>query len=544
VDARESSELAAKVEELRTVCARLSAENEELHGLVSRLIAPVIPVFPVTAPTEGTAATEGTALIPAVQQERRVSRRMIGKALGAAAAGVVGAAVLADATASPAAAASDILSDWTNAKTAGCVGNGVTDDTANMQAAINAAIAAGNTCLYVPEGTYLCGPLSISAPLTIVGAGQAATTFMLKAASNDYQFKFAPAVNAAMTRARFTDFTLDGNGANQTTAGGGILGTGAVNCFFERLHFTHEYNWGLELSGNGTLFGHHNRVLQCTFDNAVAAGYGGGLYLTSSDENVIDECDFQYLGGTAFPSASFNYPIFLWDTAGLQLVRNCVFVGARGSNLDVVGLAIDNANQTRVLGGIFDGVGGDCVYIKGTDNAVSDCMFTSIGDQAHTAGWMAGVHTNFGAVRNIISDNNMNSSATANKTGYFIYEEQVGNSGPNLFQGNQFWKRGTLNHQAVYSKGNGSEVRNNLGTLPTGTITTPAVPASGTALVNPTNVDCMVYIAAAAGQTVTISINGGTGFPLGLGTFFLPAGSSVKLTYGSPAPAWTWDPAK
>jgi hypothetical protein len=531
VDAREGSELAelaAKVEELSAVCSRLSAENLTQAG----------PVQPLPPPERA------LTVIPAAQQKRSVSRRMIGKALGAAAAGVVGTVVLADATASPAAAATgDILSDWTNAKTVGCVGDGVTDDTTNMQAAINAAVAAGSTCLYVPAGTYLCGPLSISAPLTIVGAGQAATIFKLKAASNDFQFKFGQAVNTAMTRARFTDFTLDGNGSNQTTAGGGILGAGAVNCFFERLHFTNEYNWGLELSGNGTLFGHQNRVLQCTFDNAVAAGYGGGLYLTSCDENVIDGCDFQFLGGTAFPSTSFNYPIFLWDTAGLQLIRNCIFVGARGSNLDVVGLAIDSANQTRVLGCIFDGVGGDCVYIKGTDNAVSDCLFTSIGDQAHTAGWMAGVHTNFGAARNVITDNNMNSSATANKTGYFIYEEQVGNSGPNLFQGNQFWKRATLNHQSVYSKGNGSEVRNNLGTLPTGTITTPTVPASGTALVNPTNVDCMVYIDAAAGQDATISIDGGTGFALGSGTFFLPAGSNVKLTYDPPL-TWTWDPAK
>jgi hypothetical protein len=106
--------LAAKVDELAQVCTRLSEENAELRERLSRL------------PEEKTQATEQLADNPrAVQnptQDARgraagqrpldgtVSRRTVGKALGAAAAGVVGAAALVD-LGSRAAAADAISGD-------------------------------------------------------------------------------------------------------------------------------------------------------------------------------------------------------------------------------------------------------------------------------------------------------------------------------------------------------------------------------------------------------------------------------------------------
>jgi len=82
--------LMAKVEELGRMCARLSQQNAELraqvlslHGGTARLDAP---------------GARGSG------QEGTVTRRVLGKALGAAAAGVVGGAALADLAAQPAAA--------------------------------------------------------------------------------------------------------------------------------------------------------------------------------------------------------------------------------------------------------------------------------------------------------------------------------------------------------------------------------------------------------------------------------------------------------
>lgn len=68
-------------------------------------------------------------------------------------------------------------------------------------------------------------------------------------------------------------------------------------------------------------------------------------------------------------------------------------------------------------------------------------------------------------------------------------------------------------------------------------VTTPAVPASGTAVTNSTGVDVMAYV---AGGTLTgaTEINGAsTG--LDNGGFYLAAGATITLTY-SAAPTWTW----
>jgi len=95
--------LTARLDELSQVCARLSQENAELRTRMSRL-TPAAGVTAGLAGPAGPAAVRGTR-IAATAAEGRVSRRMIGKALGAAAASVVGAFAIADATASPAAAA-------------------------------------------------------------------------------------------------------------------------------------------------------------------------------------------------------------------------------------------------------------------------------------------------------------------------------------------------------------------------------------------------------------------------------------------------------
>jgi hypothetical protein len=427
------------------------------------------------------------------------------------------------------------VTEWLNVKTVfGAAGNGSTDDTAAIQAAISLAETA-NGGVYAPPGTYkITAPLTVTAPFTLLGAGEAATSFALASGVNDYLVKFTQS-SGAITRARFADFTISGNAANQS-AGGGISAIGAVNCFFERIHFTSCYNWGLALqaipAGGG--FGHHNKITGCSFDNAANAGFGGGGWATSSDENFWSGCDFQYLGGAAAPVGS--YPVFLLDQAGLQHVEDCVFVGSRGSATDVIGFRSQSASQSKVIGCTFDGVGGDNVFINGTDALIEGCTMTSVADQAATAGWGAGVHLEFGTARCAVTGNNVSSSATAGKTGYLIREESTGGAGANLIEGNPLRVNGSVAHAVLATAGAASIVRSNIGYNPVGALGPPAVPGSTTPLVNPYNVDASVFI---TGGTVTvIKINGVT-TGLTSGQFAVPAGGSVTLTY-SVAPTWTW----
>ena len=73
---------------------------------------------------------------------------------------------------------------------------------------------------------------------------------------------------------------------------------------------------------------------------------------------------------------------------------------------------------------------------------------------------------------------------------------------------------------------------------PVGFITAPAIPASGNTATNLSGVDVMVYL---AGGTLTgnVEINGHGVLAVTNTGYYLPAGATIKLTY-SVAPAWQW----
>jgi len=60
------------------------------------------------------------------------------------------------------------LGEWVSVKDFGAVGNGVADDTAAIQAAINYVASLGGGVVYFPSGTYL-----VSAAVTITSNGLA-----------------------------------------------------------------------------------------------------------------------------------------------------------------------------------------------------------------------------------------------------------------------------------------------------------------------------------------------------------------------------------
>ncbi|WP_306802712.1 glycosyl hydrolase family 28-related protein [Streptomyces sp. DH8] len=81
------------------------------------------------------------------------------------------ASVALGTSASPAAAAEgDTPLDWFNVKDYGAAGNNAGDDTAAIQAAIDAAAAEGGT-VYFPTGRYIVKPTATGPALTITGDG-------------------------------------------------------------------------------------------------------------------------------------------------------------------------------------------------------------------------------------------------------------------------------------------------------------------------------------------------------------------------------------
>lgn len=362
----------------------------------------------------------------------------------------------------------------------GAVFDGATDDAAALQDAIDAAVALSKP-LFLQPGTAMVGtPLSIAAPVTILGSGREESILKATNGLNDYVIKFTGgAPGTGIVGAHFADFAVDGNSANQT-AGGAILANGAVQCSFERLHLFSVYNWGLLLGPiTGGAFGHHNRMVSCLFDNSMgSAGFGGGATTTSNDENWFIACDFEFLGGNSNPVDT--NPVMLYDQAGLQYIVNCNFVSG-GHN--AIAVRIQNTKGTKVTGCIFDGTAGDGVFIAANRCIVSNNVFTGIGDNGDTPA--SGVHTQFAAAHNIISNNIFETSATFDRTRSHIREEQIGNSGPNLIEGNTFTTIAfPPTVAAVESGGLGTVVRNNLGWVTENTGTATVISGTTSIVVN------------------------------------------------------------
>jgi hypothetical protein len=133
----------------------------------------------------------------------------------------------------------------------GAIGDGVTVDSAAIQAAVNAAITAGGGTVYIPAGTYVCSGVYLGSNVTLVGAGMGATVLLLDPTAtpgtNAWVIRVANGSTVAASYVTVSDLTIDGNrGAFTNPAGkvyGYYLGTGTLglvtDCAVTRVEFRH-----------------------------------------------------------------------------------------------------------------------------------------------------------------------------------------------------------------------------------------------------------------------------------------------------------------
>ncbi|MFG2970914.1 glycosyl hydrolase family 28-related protein [Streptomyces sp. NPDC048288] len=431
------------------------------------------PITTVTADTDGAVTFYGPDGVTSVYTDFGYGRRYVmaatdtGAALAAfiAEGGAPGGWAVLDGSGKVDPAQLTKQLDWAVATDAayGATGNGTTDDTAALQAAVNAAAAAQKT-LYIPKGTYIVStPISIPAGegMAIVGSGWG-TSIKLKNSSNCYVF----AMTAADTRITMRDMTIDGNCTGQGTTGssGGINAAGAVASCFDNIHFTACRDDALYLGGQtGGAFGHNNRVIGCLFDQSMSStGPGRGIHMDSSDENQILACDFEYLGGAG------TNPAMVYDQAGTQFISDCNFVN--GAH-DVIGVKVQDTKSTKITGCNFDGLAGTAIFLAAQRCVVTSCTIFSVG-HAGTAGAASGIHLEYATAGNIVSDNVITSDPTNGVSRTAIREASDGGSGGNIISENQIITTGTWSYAALDLSGKNSQVLGNVGGGRTGNQTT------------------------------------------------------------------------
>ncbi len=423
-----------------------------------------------------------------------------------------------------------------NAKDYGVVGDGTTDDTTALQNAVNAAVASGGT-LFLPNGKYLCSKITISDSIRVMGQGGWGTAdgmgakIIAKASLNDNLIQFTPAAGKGIVGALFSNLIFDGQGANQT-AGDIFYAYGAIQCLWDHCHFTNPWGAGLHISQDGNSgTGHHNRVVNCLFDNGISSneGDGIGLQIDASDENMILNSDFENNGlGGVHTDRSFH----IVDLTGLNSYMNCVFVGPIYSTYGR-GIKIQGDNG-KIIGCTFDGVGGtENIRLNGNRIIIQGNIFYNVG--AH------------GTADGILPDNISETLIQGNQfnpggSGRSCVNLTSGTPTNIMILGNNFstdsgsWSSGAIQ----LGTGTGHIIKDNKGFNPVGYFTSPAqpaIPASGTAYTNNFGFDAFVTL---FGGTITGVAIGGQSTGLSTaGSFYVPAGQSITLTY-SGTPSWTW----
>lgn len=233
-------------------------------------------------------------------------------------------------------------------KAYGAVGDNATDDTTPIQAAIDAANAAGGGIVFFSAGTYISTLLTMKSNVHLRGVGPTGTTIKLKNTTNtaliqgsNFVALAAGDTTGGISDWSITDMTLDGNRANNSTTGYGIRVYG-YRYVLRDLHIKDcktngiYSQWASASSQNMEARVDNVRVFQ-SVDAAGVAGDGAQVEWLGPHDSIFTGCLFFYGGDKGF------YANHTSKAAGL-ILQNCHAYGNNqtyGYYLTGNGIAMD-----------------------------------------------------------------------------------------------------------------------------------------------------------------------------------------------------------
>ncbi len=433
----------------------------------------------------------------------------------------------------------------------GAMGDGVTDDRAAIQAALDACHLAGGGIVDLLPGVYLLNStvttslngciscLVTYADVTLRGAGRDATTLRLGANLPDLTRGIVNYNNntggAGDTSITLRDFTLDGNNANQSSANAqsGIFLQYTQGTVIERVRVLNIYGTGSSGASEGFF---------CTID-------------TSSDARVI-ACTCLNTGTNASSGFSANYSTNLayTDCTSSGMTHSMGFTNYGCTHVSHSGCM----SYTNALHGFNTEVGVDIEYVNchGGISAASQGGFNSF---PFTSGQVLGNTADGYHVRgsqrvsltNCVAENNGGNGVTisvastegiagqyasitggsySSNTGYALACDASA-TGYVVFTGRPRITSNTAGSFSVFVNGVATAA------YAGGQQPLPTVPASTTALLSPFPIPSWVII---SGGTVTaILLNGASVATATPEAIFVPPGSTLAITY-SAVPSWAW----
>ncbi len=250
-------------------------------------------------------------------------------------------------------------------------GDGVSDDTAAIQAALSAGQGAGKA-IYIPPGTYLVSAnFSAMSDLTVQGAGMWYATLVGNPATynngpgNRIQFTGA----AGASNIALADFAITGrlDHRNDGEANDGIQGEFGTGSSLSRLWIEHTKTGIWPRNANGLL------VDSCRIRNTIADGINFNIGMRNS---TISNCTARGTGDDSFafwPESAADIGGTERFAPGLNVLKNCTALGNCLANGSAIYGGQGNAIQDCLFQDIAYGAG---IFISGNFPVSSDGGFS------------------------------------------------------------------------------------------------------------------------------------------------------------------------
>ena len=400
----------------------------------------------------------------------------------------------------------------------GAKGDGSTDDTIAIQAAITAVQNAGGGVVFFPVGTYIISStLNVTADkvcLLGVGYGSALQT---KSTFTATPMIWVQGPGGAQYRFGFQINNLRLVNTVGSTSATGIQLDSTYYAVIANVWVQGIYAKNIFLNGTNTAYGAYTLIDHCQLGPIPGGAVSGGLGITTSfhEFSTIRACTigfFSNSGGIGIDLQNSNYMI-------------------ENTSIDDCDTAIRLffCRQAHIVACNFDRGWTHFIYNQGSAGAL--VVANSFGSFVGTAPKsIIDRSTDVSANSSIFAFNSVVVSS-----GWTNFLNELTTTAPgDLYIGNEIQNLGVIRTQSV--------IRINSNNNPVGhSVTQPAVPATTVALTNNTGYDCQVFI---TGGTVSAIAIGGTATGVTLATgavaqFRVPMAQTITLTY-TVAPTWSW----
>ena len=244
----------------------------------------------------------------------------------------------------------------------GAVGDGVTNDTAAVQAAIDEAGRAGGGRVSMPSGVYLVDPLALRTGVALIGDGVGATVIRMRPSAAQHN----DLINAiAVERVSIRTMTVDVDATNQITQGA-------------------EGTRGIQIDASGGVLIDSVEVLRSG---------GAGIKVSSGTDVKVVNCSVSFAGVGGLPSPGIEIgasdavvrDVLVTSTRIAYSTQNGISVragGSRGSTRGVViasNVLTDNNQINYTTGAIHVSLQSENIAVTGNVIRLDPTKTSSVG---------------------------------------------------------------------------------------------------------------------------------------------------------------------